>query len=88
MRLVSLIGLLCSGLCLSACDEQTAKPTNLPWQVTLNAQHNPEVFHVTVGQNSLRQTIEQLKSFPEMAVLLSRTLTGISGLKALAAMPL
>ena len=83
MRLVSLIGLLCSGLCLSACDEQTAKPDNLPWQVTLNAQHNPEVFHVTVGQNSLRQTIEQLKSFPEIAVFSyedgSRTLEAYFG---------
>ena len=68
MRLLSLSGLLCSGLCVSACDSPAEKPTNLPWQVTLTAQHNPEVFHITVGQSSLRQVIEQLKSFPELAV--------------------
>lgn len=48
--------------------QQKPDPENLPWQATLNEQGQVDVFHMTVGQTTLRQMMEQFRSFPEVAL--------------------
>ncbi len=63
-----LCGLLVAALSLSACDGTPQHPDNLPWQIHITEQGNPQVFHLNLGQTTLKQTIEQFHSFPELAL--------------------
>jgi hypothetical protein len=43
------------------------QPDNLPWKITVSPE-STEVFHVKVGQTTLREMIEQFRHFPEIAL--------------------
>lgn len=43
------------------------QPDNLPWKISAGAEAT-EVFHVRVGQITLREMIEQFRHFPEIAL--------------------
>ncbi len=60
--------LLMLGLALAGCGQEGGKPDDLPWQVSLDAAGNPQVFHLDMGKSTLRDVIEHLHNFPEMAV--------------------
>lgn len=53
---------------LAACGEQVTRPDNLPWQVTVNAAGYTQVFQLELGKTTLKEMIETLQHFPEMAV--------------------
>ncbi|WP_298607653.1 hypothetical protein [uncultured Thiothrix sp.] len=61
----------CTLLLLSACgkSEHPQAIDNLPWQVTKTAEGHTQVFHMELGKTTLRQAIELLHSFPELAVM-------------------
>lgn len=63
-----LSSLLALTLGMTGCDSSPQQPEDLPWQVTLNAEGNPQVFHLDIGKVTLKEVIERLHSFPEMAV--------------------
>lgn len=62
---------VCTLLLLSACgkSEHPQAVDNLPWQVTKTAEGHTQVFHIELGKTTLRQAIELLHSFPELAVM-------------------
>ncbi len=47
---------------------QQKQPDNLPWQITLSPEGNVEVFHLAIGEVTLREMIEHLHHFPEIAL--------------------
>lgn len=53
---------------LVGCEQATQAPDDLPWQITTSADGNPQVFHLEVGKSTLKDVIERLHSFPELAV--------------------
>lgn len=60
-------------LFLSACGKSEPQAVdNLPWTITRTAQGSTEVFHIELGKTTLRQAIELLHSFPELAVMQAR----------------
>lgn len=64
----------CTLLLLSACGKSDPQAVdNLPWQVTKTEKGTTQVFHVELGKTTLRQAIELWHSFPELAVMQSRT---------------
>lgn len=58
---------LVAGLLLAGC-EPAGQPDDLPWQISMDAQGNPQVFHLDIGTSTLKDVIEHLHSFPELAV--------------------
>lgn len=44
------------------------QPDNLPWKTTLTPEGNVEVFHLSIGQITLREMIEHFQHFPEIAL--------------------
>jgi hypothetical protein len=60
--------LLALTLGMTGCDSSPQHPEDLPWQVTLSPEGNPQVFHLDVGTATLKDVIERFHSFPEMAV--------------------
>lgn len=70
-RLLAVMGVL---LLLSACGKSDPQVVdNLPWDITSTEQGTTRVFHLELGKTTLRQAIEQWHSFPELAVMQSRT---------------
>ncbi|SKA68390.1 hypothetical protein SAMN02745130_00282 [Thiothrix eikelboomii] len=70
-RLLAVMGIL---LLLSACGKSDPQVVdNLPWDITSTEQGTTRVFHLELGKTTLRQAIEQWHSFPELAVMQSRT---------------
>lgn len=70
-RLLAVMGVL---LLLSACGKSDPQVVdNLPWDITSTEQGTTCVFHLELGKTTLRQAIEQWHSFPELAVMQSRT---------------
>lgn len=54
---------------LVGCESSSSPLTeNLPWQITLSPDGNPQVFQIELGKSTLKDLIAQLRSFPEMAV--------------------
>ena len=68
MKYRLLCGLLALGVSLSGCDKVPQHPDDLPWQIVLTPQGDPQVFHLEVGKSTLKQAIEHFRSFPELAV--------------------
>lgn len=68
MRHVLGSSLLALGLMLTGCGQEGGKLDDLPWQVTVDEQGNPQVFHLEVGKSTLKALIEHVHSFPELAV--------------------
>ncbi|MEN9503002.1 MAG: hypothetical protein RI964_2287 [Pseudomonadota bacterium] len=68
MKYRLLCGLLALGVSLAGCDNAPQHPDDLPWQVTLSSQGNPQVFHLEVGKSTLKDAIEHIHDFPETAV--------------------
>ena len=60
--------LLALTLGMAGCDSSPQHPEDLPWQVTLSPEGNPQVFHLDIGKATLKDVIERFHSFPEMAV--------------------
>lgn len=44
------------------------QPDNLPWQITMTPEGHVEVFHLTIGDVTLREMIEHFQHFPEIAL--------------------
>lgn len=64
----------CALLLLSACGKSDPQAVdNLPWDISKTEQGTTRVFHVELGKTTLRQAIELWHSFPELAVMQSRT---------------
>lgn len=68
MRQVLGSSLLLLTLILGGCGQEGGKPDDLPWQITTDAAGNPQVFHLQIGLSTLKDVIEHLHSFPEIAV--------------------
>jgi hypothetical protein len=68
MRHVLGSSLLALAVTLAGCGQEGGKPDDLPWQITLDAAGNPQVFHLEIGKSTLKEVIEHLHNFPEMAV--------------------
>lgn len=66
MRFASIA--LCLALTLAACSGDKPQPEDLPWQLTLNAQGQPTVFHIAIGQDTLKSVIDRFHHFPEIAL--------------------
>lgn len=47
------------------------QPDNLPWDTKLSPEGNTEVFHLSIGQVTLREMIEHFHHFPEIALFTS-----------------
>jgi len=47
------------------------QPDNLPWDTKLTAEGHTEVFHLSIGQVTLREMIERFQHFPEIALFTS-----------------
>lgn len=60
--------LLVCTLAISGCGQSSTPPDDLPWQITTSAEGNPQVFHLEVGKSTLKEMIEHLHNFPEVAV--------------------
>ena len=60
--------LLALAIGVTGCGQEAEKPTDLPWQITLSAAGNPQVFHVEVGVTPLKALNEHLHNFPDIAV--------------------
>ena len=61
-------------LLLTACGKSDPQVVdNLPWDITHTEQGTTRVFHLELGKATLRQAIELWHSFPELAVMQSRT---------------
>lgn len=70
-RLLAGLGTL---LLLTACGKSDPQVVdNLPWDITRTEQGTTRVFHLELGKANLRQAIELWHSFPELAVMQSRT---------------
>lgn len=61
----------CALLLLSACgkSDHPQAVDNLPWEVSKTAAGHTQAFHIELGKTTLRQAIELLHSFPELAVM-------------------
>ena len=57
--------LVSSGVWLTGCSNEQTQPVDLPWQASVNADGNVDVFGLTIGQTTLRETMMHFKSFPE-----------------------
>jgi len=65
----ALIGsLLALTLGMAGCDQVAVTPDDLPWQITTTPAGNPRVFRLEMGKATLKDVIERLHSFPELAV--------------------
>jgi len=62
----SFSGLILLGL--AACGERVTQPDNLPWQSNINAAGYTQVFQLELGKTTLKEMIESLEHFPELAV--------------------
>lgn len=62
-----LVALLALFFLFSGGDVEQKQPDNLPWKITAGPE-STEVFHVRVGQTTLREMIEQFRHFPEIAL--------------------
>nr|CAA6829673.1 MAG: Unknown protein [uncultured Thiotrichaceae bacterium] len=47
------------------------QPDNLPWDTKLTPEGHTEVFHLSIGQVTLREMIEHFHHFPEIALFTS-----------------
>ena len=69
-----LVAGLCTLLLVTACGQSEQQAIdNLPWQITQTPQGSTQVFHIELGKTTLRQVIELLHSFPELAVNQTKT---------------
>ena len=68
MKHILISSLLALTLGMTGCDSSPQHPEDLPWQITLSPEGNPQVFHLDVGTATLKDAIERFHSFPEMAV--------------------
>lgn len=48
--------------------QQQPDPKNLPWQAEMTEEGKVKVFHMTLGDITSRQMMEQFQSFPEIAL--------------------
>lgn len=55
-------------LLLTACGGDKPHPEDLPWQINLNDQGQPTVFHIAIGQDNLKTVIDRFHHFPEIAL--------------------
>ncbi|PID49225.1 MAG: hypothetical protein CR991_07525 [Proteobacteria bacterium] len=57
---------------LVACDKEAGKtPDNLPWQISTSAEGYTQVFHWEIGKTTLKELINSLQHFPELAVFVT-----------------
>lgn len=68
MKYALMGGLLALLLGIAGCDQSPQHPDDLPWQITVTPEGRPQVFHLEIGKSTLREVIEHLHSFPEIAV--------------------
>lgn len=63
-----IMSLLVCAVGLGGCDQSAQPPEDLPWQINISAEGNPQVFHLEVGKSTLKDMIEYFRNFPEVAV--------------------
>lgn len=68
MKYALMGGLLALLLGIAGCDQSPQHPDDLPWQISVTPEGRPQVFHLEIGKSTLREVIEHLHSFPEIAV--------------------
>lgn len=55
-------------LALVGCEQATQHPEDLPWQASMTPEGTVQAFHLEIGKSTLKETINQFRSFPEIAV--------------------
>lgn len=68
MKHILMGGLFTIALAMTGCDQSPQHPEDLPWQITVTPEGNPQVFHLEIGKSTLKDVIEHFHNFPEMAV--------------------
>lgn len=64
--------LMANILLLTSCSSEQTQSADLPWQANVNAEGNVDVFGMTIGTITLRETMMHFQSFPETGLFVDK----------------